>query len=102
MNTAKRVSFMEHAVFRTIDAGRVIMRLISLRIGSCFNELNSVLKNQNGFYISAGLSASFSRADDYVLPTGRIFYSKDVVEIPLPFHITLAKLSLKTLKTLLL
>ncbi len=38
MNTAKRVNFMEHAVLRTIDTGRVIMRLISLRIGPPANR----------------------------------------------------------------
>ncbi len=94
MNTAKRVNFMEHSVLRTIDAGRVIMRLISLRIGSCFNELNSVLKAQNEFYISAGLSASFSRADDDVLPTGRNFYAKDA-ELPIPFSYHIGKVIVK-------
>ncbi len=60
------------------------LRCVCLRFGGCYNELRGFVKAKACCWVEAGVSASFSRADDDVLPTGRNFYSKDVANMPSP------------------
>lgn len=57
---------------------------ILLVAASCFCELYSVIKCAKAKFVLPGLSSAFSRADCGVLPTGRNFFSKDVLSAPTP------------------
>ncbi len=86
----RRVLLGECSALQTNDIN-VVMRLVSLRLASCFSELNSMAKVGRGHYIAPGLASSFSRPDDDVLPTGRNFYTKDVDKLPTPFAYNVGK-----------
>ncbi|XXN13840.1 MAG: cobaltochelatase subunit CobN [Candidatus Hodgkinia cicadicola] len=58
---------------------------ILLAAASCFYEVYSTIKSTKTRYVLPGLSSAFSRADRDVLPTGRNFFSKDVLNIPTPW-----------------
>ncbi|AUG91352.1 Aerobic cobaltochelatase subunit CobN [Candidatus Hodgkinia cicadicola] len=58
---------------------------ILLVAASCFCELHSVTKCAKAKFVLPGLSSAFSRADCSVLPTGRNFFSKDVLNAPTPW-----------------
>ncbi|PIM95613.1 Aerobic cobaltochelatase subunit CobN [Candidatus Hodgkinia cicadicola] len=89
-NLTKRAMFMEHSVLQIKDMD-VVMRLVSLRLASCYNELNSITKVQHNCFIQPGLASSFTRADDNILPTGRNFYIKNTNEMPTPFAYNISK-----------
>lgn len=57
---------------------------ILLVAASCFCELCSIIKCTKTRFVLPGLSSAFSRADCDVLPTGRNFFSKDVLNAPTP------------------
>ncbi|XXM93766.1 cobaltochelatase subunit CobN [Candidatus Hodgkinia cicadicola] len=62
-----------------------LRKAVVLMVASCFCEVYSVLKAKGVRFVLPGLSSSFSRADREVLPTGRNFYSRDVLNVPTPF-----------------
>ncbi|XXM93367.1 MAG: cobaltochelatase subunit CobN [Candidatus Hodgkinia cicadicola] len=58
---------------------------ILLVTASCFYEVYSIIKSANIKFVLPGLSSAFSRADCDVLPTGRNFFSKNVLDVPTPW-----------------
>ncbi|XXM90213.1 cobaltochelatase subunit CobN [Candidatus Hodgkinia cicadicola] len=56
-----------------------------LLAASCYYELYSVVKALNVKFVLPGLSSSFSRADRRILPSGRNFYCRDVLNVPTPW-----------------
>ncbi|PIM95551.1 Aerobic cobaltochelatase subunit CobN [Candidatus Hodgkinia cicadicola] len=85
-----RIMFKEYSTIQIKDIN-VVMRLVSLRLASCYAELNSIIKVKNNSFIHPGLGSSFSRADDNILPTGRNFYTKNVDKMPTPLAYNISK-----------
>jgi cobaltochelatase CobN len=52
------------------------------RIAMCEREIPQLIKALNGEYIEAGLSASLYRGKTQTLPTGRNFYTSDLLALP--------------------
>ncbi len=78
-------SSYESYVTRRWSALFELRKAVVLMVASCFCEVYSVLKARSTRFVLPGLSSSFSRADREVLPTGRNFYSRDVLNVPTPF-----------------
>lgn len=59
-----------------------VNREICLRLACCFGEIRGFTKALRGNFVEPNLSASSSRLDDNILPTGRNFYTKELINIP--------------------
>ncbi|XXN13669.1 MAG: cobaltochelatase subunit CobN [Candidatus Hodgkinia cicadicola] len=80
---------LQYSVYSVVNVGcmplSALKKPILLVAASCFCELYSIIKCTKTKFVLPGLSSAFSRADCNVLPTGRNFFSKDVLNAPTPW-----------------
>nr|AIT41435.1 Aerobic cobaltochelatase subunit CobN [Candidatus Hodgkinia cicadicola] len=80
---------LQYSVYSAVSVRHVpsstLKKPILLAVASCFCELYSIIKCTKTKFVLPGLSSTFARADCSVLPTGRNFFSKGVLNAPTPW-----------------